>query len=185
MNTDPTRLIAARLREQRRRRGWSLDQLAGRAGVSKAMLSKLERGESSPTATLLGRICGAYGLTMSALVALPGENRGRVVKRAEQPVWRDPQSHYLRRQVSPLTDLPLQLVEVELPAGAEVAFPAAAYAFIRQIVWVLGGRLEFVEGETVHRLNKGDCLELGAPADCVFRNRGRAACRYLVALTRR
>ncbi|HTT09318.1 MAG TPA: XRE family transcriptional regulator [Burkholderiaceae bacterium] len=185
VNSDPTPLIAARLREHRRQRGWSLDQLAGRAGVSKAMLSKLERGEASPTAALLGRICGACGLTMSALVALPGENRGRVVKRIDQPVWRDPQTHYLRRQVAPLSDGPLQLVEVELPAGAEVAFPASAYALIRQLVWVLGGRLEFVEGDTVHRLGKGDCLELGAPAACVFRNRGRAVCRYLVALTRR
>jgi len=185
VNTDPTPLIAARLREERRRRGWSLGQLAGHAGVSKAMLSKLERGESSPTATLLGRICGAYGLTMSALVALPGDRGGLLVRRADQPVWRDPQSHYLRRQVSPLSDLPLQLVEVELPARAEVAFPAAAYAFIRQLVWVLVGRLDFVEGETVHRLSAGDCLELGAPADCVFRNRGRSACRYLVALARR
>jgi len=50
---------------------------------------------------------------------------------------------------------------------------------------VLGGRLEFVEGETVHRLGRGDCLELGAPADCVFRNRGRSTCRYVVALARR
>ncbi|HUL68498.1 MAG TPA: XRE family transcriptional regulator [Burkholderiaceae bacterium] len=182
---DPTPLIAARLRDQRRRRGWSLDELGARAGVSKAMLSKLERGESSPTAMLLGRICGAYGITMSALVALPGEGGGRLVRRTDQPVWRDPQSHYVRRQVSPLSDLPLQLVEVELPAGAEAAFPAAAYAFIRQLVWVLGGRLEFVEGETVHRLGRGDCLELGAPADCVFRNRGRSTCRYVVALARR
>jgi transcriptional regulator with XRE-family HTH domain len=185
VNTDPTPRIAARLRAERRQRNWSLDELAGRAGVSKAMLSKLERGESSPTATLLGRICGAYGLTMSALVALPGESGGRLVKHAEQPVWRDPLSHYLRRQVSPLSDLPLQLVEVELPAGAEVAFPAAAYAFIRQLVWVLGGQLDFVEGETLHRLRSGDCLELGAPSDCVFRNPGRSVCRYLVALTRR
>lgn len=185
VDADPTPLIAARLRAERRRRGWSLDQLAGRANVSKAMLSKLERGESSPTATLLGRICGAYGLTMSALVAEHGAPPGRLVRRAEQPVWKDPQSHYLRRQVSPLSDLPVQLVEVDLPAGAEVAFPASAYAFIRQLVWLLSGQLEFVEGETVHRLRAGDCLELGAPADCVFRNRGRTRCRYLVALMRR
>lgn len=186
VNDDPTPHIAARLRAERRARNWSLDELAGRAGVSKAMLSKLERGESSPTATLLGRICGAYGITMSALVAQPGESGGgRLARRAEQPVWRDPQTHYLRRQVSPLSDLPIQLVEVELPAGAEVAFPASAYAFIRQLIWVLSGRLEFAEGGTVHRLDAGDCLELGAPAECVFRNRGRTRCRYVVALTRR
>ena len=185
VNTDPTPRIAARLREERRKRAWTLDELARRAAVSKAMLSKLERGESSPTATLLGRICGAYGLTMSALVALPDEHRGRLLKRVEQPLWHDPQTHYLRRQVSPLSDLPLQLVEVELPAGAAVAFPASAYALIRQLIWVLAGKLEFVEGDVVHRLASGDCLELGAPADCVFRNRGRSVCRYLVALTRR
>jgi transcriptional regulator with XRE-family HTH domain len=185
VNEDPTPLIAARLRAERGRRGWSLDELAGRANVSKAMLSKLERGESSPTAMLLGRICGAYGVTMSALVALPGDGGGRLVRRTDQPVWRDPQSHYVRRQVAPLSDLSLQLVEVELPAGAEAAFPASAYAFIRQLIWMLSGRLEFVEGETVHRLGPGDCLELGAPADCVFRNRGRGVCRYVVALTRR
>lgn len=185
VHDDPTPRIAARLRAERQRRGWSLDELAGRAAVSKAMLSKLERGESSPTATLLGRICGAYGLTMSALVAEPAVVSGRLVRRAEQPVWRDPKTHYLRRQVSPLSDLPIQLVEVELPVGAEVAFPASAYASIRQLVWVLTGQLDFTEGAVVHALRAGDCLELGAPADCVFRNRGRAACRYVVALTRR
>jgi transcriptional regulator with XRE-family HTH domain len=185
VHDDPTPRIAARLRAERQRRGWSLDMLAGQAHVSKAMLSKLERGESSPTATLLGRICGAYGLTMSALVAEPTASAGRLVKLHEQPVWRDPQTGYVRRQVSPLSDLPLQLVEVELPARAEVAFPASAYAFIRQLVWVLAGRLDFVEGPVVHSMHAGDCLELGAPADCVFRNPGRAACRYLVALTRR
>src|SRR5262249_56422045 len=149
VNSDPTPLIAARLREKRARRGWTLDELARRAAVSKAMLSKLERGESSPTAALLGRICGAYGLTMSTLVALPGEQSGRLVRRAEQPVWHDPQSHYLRRQVSPLSEMPLQLVEVDLPPGAEVVFPASAYAFIRQLIWVLAGRVGVRGGHVV------------------------------------
>jgi len=185
VGTDVTPLIAAWLREQRRQRGWSLDELAGRAKVSKAMLSKIERAESSPTAALLGRICGAYGVTMSALLFPPEKPRGRLLKRADQPIWMDPQTHYLRRQISPLSDLPFQLIEVELPPGTEVGFPAAAYAPIRQLIWVLSGRLDFVEGDTVHRMNPGDSLELGAPDDCLFRNRGRSACRYVVALTRR
>src|SRR5256885_9308575 len=61
---DPTAAIAQRLRRERQHRGWSLDELARRAGVSKAMLSKLERCEASPTATLLGRISGALGMTI-------------------------------------------------------------------------------------------------------------------------
>jgi transcriptional regulator with XRE-family HTH domain len=182
---DPTPRIARRVQDERRRRGWSLDMLAREAGVSKSMLSKLERGEASPTAALLGRISGAFGLTLGTLLAGEQSARGRLIRRAEQPVWVDPRSRYRRRQVSPLSDLPMQLVEVELPAGARVAFPASAYAFIRQVVWLLEGRLDFAEGNIVHRLEPGDCLELGAPSDCEFRNPGRAKCRYLVVVARR
>lgn len=182
---DPTPLIAARLRQARASRDWSLDDLARHTGVSKAMLSKLERCEASPTAALLGRISGALGMTLSSLLAAGDEPGARLVRRADQPTWNDPATGYRRRQVSPLSDLPVQLVEVELPPRAEVGFPASAYAFIRQFIWVLSGALEFVEGSQAHRLDAGDCLELGPPADCVFRNRGRAACRYLVVVARR
>jgi len=167
---DPTPLIARRLRDERARRGWTLDDLAQRAGVSKAMLSKLERSEASPTA---------------ALLAADHEPGARLVRRHDQPTWRDPATGYLRRQVSPLSDLPVHLIEVEFPPGAEVAYPAAAFAFIRQAIWVISGTLEFVEGALLHRLRAGDCLELGPAADCAFRNPGRAPCRYLVAVIKR
>lgn len=149
------------------------------------MLSKLERGESSPTAGLLGRISGAFGMTLSTLLASSEQPLARLVRRADQPVWRDPQTGYLRRQISPLSELPVQLVEVQFPPGAEVAYPASAFGFIRQAIWLLAGTLEFVEGGHLHRLRAGDCLELGAAADCVFRNPGRSACRYLVAVVPR
>ena len=184
-NTDPTSIIARRLRAERDKRQWSLDQLAQHTGVSKAMLSKLERGVASPTAVLLGRISGALGLTLSSLLAADDPPGARLVRAAEQPRWKDPQTGYWRRQVSPLSDLPVQLVEVELPPKAEVAFPASAYAFIRQLIWVLDGTLEFAEGPHRHRLQPGDCLELGEPSDCVFRNPGRSACRYAVVVARR
>ena len=182
---DPTPLIALRLKDERVRRKWTLDEMAQRTGVSKAMLSKLERCEASPTAALLGRISGALGLTLSTLLATDSEPRARLLRRAEQGTWKDPQTGYLRRQVSPLSDLPVQLVEVELPAGTAVGFPASSYAFIGQFIWMLSGTLEFVEGPDMHRLQPGDCLELGPPADCIFRNRSRKACRYLVVVTRR
>lgn len=182
---DPTPRIAARLREQRLARGWTLEDLAVRAGVSKAMLSKIERGEASPTAMLLGRISGALGMTLGALLAEPMPAGGRLVRCAEQPLWQDPETGYQRRQVSPLSDIPLQLVEVLLPPGAEVRYPASAYAFIRQLVWLITGTLHFDEGGQLHRLSAGDCLELGEATDCVFRNLGCGECRYLVALVRR
>ena len=66
-----------------------------------------------------------------------------------------------------------------------MSFPAASYAFISQVIWVLGGRLTFVEGDTTHQLSPGDSLELGAPADCTFRNDGTTACSYLVVVLRK
>jgi transcriptional regulator with XRE-family HTH domain len=185
VDRDPTALIAGRLRQERRARQWSLDEFARQAGVSKAMLSKLERGEASPTAVMLGRISGALGLSISNLLADPGQEASRLVRRAQQPVWKDPLTHYVRRQVSPLGDMPVQLVEVALPPRRVVEFPASSYSFIRQLIWVLAGSLEFREGAQTHRLEPGDCLELGPPADCSFRNRGRSTCRYVVVLTRR
>ena len=185
IDSDPTPLIARRLRAERAKRQWTLDDLARQAGVSKAMLSKLERGTASPTAALLGRISSALGLTLSSLLASEQDGSARLVRAIDQSVWRDPQTGYLRRQVSPLSDMPVQLVEVELPPKGEVGFPASAYSFIRQQIWILAGTLEFAEGTTRHRMQVGDCLELGPPADCVFRNPGRAACRYLVVVTRR
>jgi transcriptional regulator with XRE-family HTH domain len=182
---DPTPAIAARLREERKARDWSLDELAERAGVSKAMISKIERGEASPTAALLGKLSGAFGLTLSALLARAEERGGRLARAGAQPRWRDPETGYVRRQVSPPSDGPMELIEVELPASKTVAYPASAYAFIRQLVWVTSGRLTFIEGATTHDLREGDCLELGPPADCMFRNDTKKTCTYLVALVRR
>ncbi|MBV8854904.1 MAG: helix-turn-helix domain-containing protein [Sinobacteraceae bacterium] len=177
-----TPALAQRIATERAARGWSLAELAQRSGVSRAMLSKIERGNASPTAALLGRLSGAFGLTLSALLARAERAHGRLVRAAAQLTWQDPASGYIRRQVSPPSDLPLELIEVELPAGAEVSFPASSYAFIRQIIWVIRGCLIFVEGAEVHELGAGDSLLLGAPTDCTFRVPGAAACHYLVAV---
>jgi transcriptional regulator with XRE-family HTH domain len=176
--------IAARIRGERASRRWSLDDLAERARVSKAMISKIERGETSPTAALLGRLSAAFGITLSAFFADTAPHRGPL-RRAEQPLWRDPATGYIRRQVAASPTIPVEMTEVELPAGAAVSFPAASYSFMSQIVWVLAGRLTFVEGRVTHDLGPGDSLELGPPADCTFRNDGAAACRYLVVVLRR
>ncbi|MGF6176942.1 transcriptional regulator with XRE-family HTH domain [Ensifer sp. 4252] len=174
--------ISERIRLEREIRGWSLSELAERSGVSRTMIHKIERAVSSPTATLLARLSGAFGLTMSTLIARAEIQEGRMSRREHQPAWRDPQSGYLRRHVSPNTELPLELVEVELPAGADVPMPAAAYAMLRQLIWVKEGTLTFIEGEEEHVLATGDCLELGPPKDCIFRNAGDTLCVYAVIL---
>ena len=86
--------------------------------------------------------------------------------------------------LSPASQMPLELVRVSLPAGAKVSLPAASYAFIKQQIWLIEGRLDFTEGDVEHRLEPGDCLALGAPSDCVFHAPGPDAAEYLVALVR-
>lgn len=176
------RRIAARIRVERESRGWSLADLAARAGVSRSMIHKVERGDSSPTATLLGKLSGAFGLSMSTLIARAETVSGRLLRHADQPVWTDPQTGYVRRHISPNSDLPIDLVRVELPAGAVVPMPAASYAFVRQIIWVLEGNLVFDEGTTRHELGPGDCLELGPPSDCAFRNESASPVTYAVVV---
>ncbi|MET9084250.1 XRE family transcriptional regulator [Streptomyces sp. NPDC004237] len=186
------RQIAARVRTERERRRWTLAQLADASGVSPAMISRIERGESSPTAVVLGKLSAAFQLSVASLLALaegaqdapesvadtPGVRRG-----ADAAEWRDPGTGYRRRQITG-PRFPAEIAEIRLPAGARVPYPAAAFAFVRQLVWVLDGRLTFHDGDTVHELDAGDTIELGAPTERVFANTTDAECRYAVVLTR-
>ncbi len=148
------------------------------------MIHRVEHGQASPTASLLGRLSGAFGLSMSTLLARAEASAGLLLRAEDQPIWTDPESGYIRRQIAPRSDLPLDLVTVILPAGAEVAMPASAYAFIRQLIWVQEGELNFREGAVNHSLHAGDCLRLGPPRDCVFRNHSDQPCRYAVIVLR-
>ena len=196
-----------RLRAERRARGWPIERLAVASGVSRAMISKIERGESSPTAVVLGKLSAALELSVSELLAPDGAatqtpsdsegragqetdpaggpaHRGGVVRRAaDTPQWRDPDTGYLRRQVS-TPRFPAAVTEVTLPPGARVPYPAGAYAFIAQLVWVLSGELALADGPDVHVLAAGDTFELGEPRPREFRNETAEDCRYLVVVTR-
>jgi transcriptional regulator with XRE-family HTH domain len=162
-----------------------VNALAQASGVSRAMIARIERSEVQPTAALLARLSGAFGMTLSELVANAEGAPNRLSRHGVQPIWRDPETGYLRRAVSPSSSVLLQLVEVELPPLAHVSMPRESYLFIDQQIWVLEGRLRFVEGELVHDLEVGDCLQLGDPQNCTFENPMRSICRYLVALRKR
>lgn len=165
-------------------RGWSLADLAERSGVSKATISKIERGEVSPTAVILVRLAGAFDLTLAGLL-LRAEGEGKRLSRsAEQPVWRDPETGYLRKQVFCRPDHPLEVTQVELPAGQRVVLPASSYARIRQAVWVQSGELVLLEGGDRHLLSAGDCLGFGPPSEVTFANETTVSCTYLVVLAR-
>jgi transcriptional regulator with XRE-family HTH domain len=177
--------IAARIAAERESRGWSVGELALRSGVSRAMISKIERGDAKPTASLLGNLSAAFHVPLSLLLARVEGDESRLSRADSQSEWQDPDTRYRRRALSPPSDRLLQLTHVTLPPSARVAFPAAIYTFIHQQIWVIDGELTFREGDEVHELSAGDCLTLGPAVDCVFENVSRRTCRYLVAVVAR
>ncbi len=180
---DSTSRLARRLRLEREARGWSLADLAARSGLAKASISKIEREEMSPTAATLVRLSAAFDLTLAGLL-LRAEGGERLTRAANQPLWRDPESGYTRRQIFARPDHPVEMVEVELPPGARVSLPASSFGHIRQILQVRAGTLTLVEGAQTHVLEAGDSLGFGPPADVTFANESPAPCRYIVALSR-
>jgi len=181
--TDIDQRIGARIKELRGTKGLTLDGLAERADVSRAMLSRIERGESSPTAQLMNKVCGGLGITLSALFAEDATATSPLARRETQTTWRDPATRYLRREVSP-AGATVDIVEVEFPAGRSVAFDNMRMPNVEQQVWVLEGVLEMDVGGETFRLNEGDCLRMHLGQPLVFRNPTRRQTRYAVVLDR-
>jgi transcriptional regulator with XRE-family HTH domain len=179
-----TQRLADRLRLERDSRKWSLADLAERSGVAKATISKIERGEASPTAVILVRLAAAFGLTLAGLMIRVEGQRDRLSRADEQPVWRDPETGYLRRQVFSRPDHPVEIVKVDMPAGCRVTLPATSYGHFQQAVWVLRGDLVITEAGDRHMLGAGDCLGFGPPSDVTFANETTSPCEYVVAVTK-
>jgi transcriptional regulator with XRE-family HTH domain len=183
--TDINAHLAARLRGLRSERGLTLEGLAERTGVSRSMISLIERGESSPTAVILDRLAAGLGVTLASLFAEnESANASPVARRADQRTWRDPQSGYMRRNLSaPGFPSAIELVEVVLPPGARVAYDTGQRLVgIDQQIWIVEGEIELVSGEELYRLAAGDCLSMRLDQPTVFRNLSGEPARYLVAL---
>ena len=179
--------IAARVRELRGATGLSLDALAGKSGVSRSMISVIERGESSPTAVVLDKLAASLGVTVASLFDAPGtatREAGPVARRDEQPQWRDPASGYLRRNVSPSSvPQPFQIVEVHFPAGGRVAFETGGRDMrVYQQIWLLEGAMDISVGTERHRLREGDCLAMQLDRPTMFHNPTRKRARYAVVI---
>lgn len=183
VNDDPIDVGAA-LRAARDARGWSGGQLAEAAGVSRAMIDRIERGMSSPTADFLGKVSAALGLTMSALLTREAGRQPPLLRREQRAAWADPVSGYSRQQVVAAPTFPVDVTEVRLPPGARVTYPAASFAFTQHLIWVLGGILTFREGDTVNELAAGDRLVVGEAMDCQYANSSADECVYCVIVAR-
>lgn len=155
------RRLAARLAALRAESGLSLEELAQRSGISRATLSRLERGETSPTATMLGRLCAVHGWTLSRLMAEAEGTAPALVRLADQPCWTDPETGFRRRAASPPgPGLRMEMVAGELPAGAAIAYPAPPMPRMEQHLLLTTGTLRFEHGPQGWDLAPGDCLRL-------------------------
>lgn len=175
--------LAARLAELRAERGWSLGELADRTGVSRSTLSRAERAETSPTASVLNRLCHVYGRTMSRLLGEIEAEPALLVRAAEQTRWEDRTAGYVRRSVSPPhPGLRGELVEGRLAAGSDIAYDGPSVPGLEQHLWVLDGALDLTAADVEHHLASGDCLRWRVWGPVRFRCPGPEDVRYVLAV---
>jgi transcriptional regulator with XRE-family HTH domain len=186
-NTEPdlSHALADRLRKLRADAGLSLQELADKSGVSRSMISSIERVETNPTAVVLDKLATALGTTISELFDGPARlgSAGALRRAADHPLWRDPASGYQRRALSPgLGRSSLRLVEVAFPAGARVAYDAPSLPQpMHQEIWLIQGRMQISIGASTHDLREGDCVAMRLDQPIAFHNPGTKTARYLVA----
>lgn len=173
--------IARQLRKERENRNWSLSQLAVQSGVSKGTISKIERGEASPTAVVLSRLAAAFGFTLAGFLLKAEDSGDPVTRRAHQPEWTDPETHYKRRQIFAKADHPIDLTAIEFPPNQKIKFPAAAFGARRHLIYVQTGQITIRIGNDAHRLTAGDSIGINVLTDVSFENETDAPCFYLVA----
>jgi transcriptional regulator with XRE-family HTH domain len=176
--------IAQRVRDLRAAQGLSLDALATHCGVSRSMISLIERGESSPTAVLLEKLATGLNVPLASLFDAPAPAKSPVARAADRTPWRDPHSGYVRTNVSPSgVGSTIQIVEVSFPPKARVAYETGAREpLIHQQVWVLDGTIEVNVGADQHRLGTGDCLAMVLDRPVSYYNPTRKTARYAVVI---
>lgn len=178
---DIDRRIARRLRELRAERGWPLDELARRSAVSRATLSRLENGDVSPTASVLGKLCGAYGLTMSRLMRMVEDVFVPLVARDAQPVWQDASIGFTRRSVSPPAQaLAGEALECTLAPGAHIRYDSTPRPGLEHHLILVEGRLEVTLDGRVNVLHPGDCLRYLLNGPSAFATPEHVGARYFL-----
>lgn len=176
-------VLAEELRRQRKRRGLSLEQLAALSGVSRSMISKVERAEAVPSTSILSRLAEALGTTFSRLMAAPVDREIIVIPAARQPVLRDEQSGFLRRCLSPvLPGRGIDWVLNTLQAGSTTGEFTPHRRGVDEYIYVLRGRLAATIGGRTVTLETGDSLYFEADAGHAFANLGPGLCEYFLVI---
>ena len=172
--SDLNERIAERVRDLRAAQGLSLDALAAKSGVSRSMISLIERGESSPTAVVLEKLAAGLGVMLASLFDTPA---------AAAPARTGPVARRERNVSPPGVPQPMQIVEVQFPPRGRVAFETGARdRLVHQQVWVLEGAIDITLGGECHRLREGDCLAMQLDRPTMFHNPTRKPTRYAVVI---
>lgn len=184
VDIDPIdRRIAQRLKSLRAERHWSLEELAKRSEVSRATLSRLENAEVSATASVLGKLCAAYGLTVSRLMHMAEDRFVPLLSRAAQPVWQDPETGFHRRSVSPPAQaLAGEVIEGSLPPGTTISYDAPPRPGLEHHLLMLEGKLRVSVDGCDHDLMPGDCLRYQLFGASSFETTAESGARYLIFL---
>lgn len=166
--------LCQRVRVLRKERGWSLDSLAQASGVSRSMLSQIERGQANPTLAVAFRIARAFGLTLADLVEAPAAASAIQIIRA------DDKAHTYRsdsqcqiRTLSPLNlEKDVEFYELRLRAGGELR-SAPHFEGTREFLAVEKGRVRVESGKDFAELLEGDSATYRADVPHAIINAGK------------
>ena len=175
--------LGGRVKELRRERGLTLEGLAHRSGVSRAMISKLERGEKNPTLVVAARLAEGLGVTLSRLAGAEERREVVVVPRERRMVMRDPETGFERQLLSPtFAGRGIEFVRNVVPEGGTSGeFPPHRKG-VQEYVVVEKGELGATLGGEEYRLREGDALYFEADVPHRFDNLGSGECSYYLVI---
>ncbi|RBP51172.1 XRE family transcriptional regulator [Arenicella xantha] len=173
--------LARHLESIRHQHELSLAEVAEASGVSRATLSRIERAETSPTASVLGRLCSTYGITMSRLMMKVESASPRHLLFADAKTWEDPETGYKRTVISPPThDYAIEIAHGELPPGADVRYQKPPQQGLEQHLVLISGALNVSFDGADYSMSRLDCVALKLRGRSRFRNLGEVPASYLI-----
>lgn len=177
-----THHLPENLRRLRQSSGLTLDRLAARAGVSRAMISKVERGLSDPTATVLGKLAAGLDVSLSQLLGDPKPRAPRVLARGDQVRFFDPATGFDRYSLSPLfEDGSLDFAFITLPPG-QSAFFAPHHRGVEEYIALHAGEMVVVVDGERFSLKAGDTIFYPGDTEHEYRNEGTAPAIFYIVI---
>lgn len=153
-----------------------------KSGVSRATLSRIEKGGVSPTADTLGRLASVFVLPLSQLLAPLEADFIPLVRRDDQSVWLDGENGFARRALSPPSGrLKLEMIECTIEPHHHIAYDRPAIPGHEHHLLLLSGALRLTVDGVRYELKPGDCLRYRLRGASVFET-GDDPARYIIAL---